>query len=184
MRYGGIRGNDGGRYGLYSSVLRAAATIIILLCEYAAVCKLSSSTIISYILQLCACTGGERQIAAFAAAMQLSTRERQTFETALRARFLATPSTPVLPPPAAAYAAPSPHDEWEPDEEEGAGDGWDLDDLEWPAENEELRDASVGNAAPTMPTMLPPTLPLGRSGGIRGGRGGGSTVRYMQGGAR
>ena len=139
---------------------------------------------ISYVLQLCACTGGERQIAAFAAAMQLSTRERQTFETALRARFLATPSTPVLPPPAAAYAAPSPHDEWEPDEEQGAGDGWDLDDFEWPAENEELRDASVGNAAPTMPTMLPPTLPLGRSGGIDGGRGGGSTVRYMQGGAR
>ena len=102
----------------------------------------------------------------------------------LRARFLATPSTPVLPPPAAAYGAPSPHDEWEPDEEQGAGDGWDLDDLEWPAENEELRDASVGNAAPTMPTMLPPTLPLGRSGGIGGGRGGGSKVRYMQGGAR
>ena len=68
-------------------------------------------------MRLCACTGGERQIAAFAAAMQLSTRERQTFETALRARFLATPSTPVLPPPAAAYAAPSPHDEWEPDED-------------------------------------------------------------------
>ena len=111
--------------------------------------------------------------------MKLSSRERQTFETALRARFLATPSTPALPPPAAAYAAPSPHDEWEPDEEQGAGDGWDLDDLDWPAENEELRDASVGNAAP----MIPTTLPLGRSGGGSGGSGG-STVRYMQGGAR
>ena len=56
----------------------------------------------------------------------------------------AEPDNPLfagMPPPlcAAAYAAPSPHDEWEPDEEQGAGDGWDLDDLEWPAENEELR---------------------------------------------
>jgi hypothetical protein len=96
---------------------------------------------------------------AFAKEMRLTLSERQQLDEALRTKLPPVAPSP-LPVPVPLSQQPPPlvqpraevdlfamvgedqHDtstssEWQPDEELGAGDGWDFDDVAWPSNDED-----------------------------------------------
>ena len=104
--------------------------------------------------------GDVSQVDAFAKEMRLSLSERQQLDEALRTRL---PSVAPSPPPVSLSLSQQPpplvqpwaevdlfamvgedqpststSSEWQPDEELGAGDGWDFDDVTWPSNDEDV----------------------------------------------
>ena len=113
--------------------------------------------------------------------------ERQQLVEALRTKLPSVGPTPPSPP-SPSSPSPSPlslappaaevvdllgmamddrgDSGWQPDEELGAGDGWDFDDVQWPSGNPELEhENAVVNAPPTTAVAAPQarSLPLPRA---------------------
>ena len=153
------------------------------------------------------------QVKAFAEEMNLSMLERQQLDEALRTKPPSVGPTPPAPP-APSSPLPSPlslapplaaevvdllgmpmddHGDsgWQPDEELGAGDGWDFDDVQWPSENPELEHENAvappttAVAAPQARSLLlpravtPPRRLESQQGRTTSGR---SDPAYMRGG--
>ena len=133
--------------------------------------------------------GDVSQVDAFAKEMRLSLSERQQLDEALRTKL---PSVAPSPPPVPLSLSQQPpplvqpraevdlfamvggdqlstSSDWQPDEELGAGDGWDFDDVTWPS-NDEAVDVLVAvddvrappTAAAASTTARPLPLPAPR----------------------
>ena len=131
--------------------------------------------------------GDVSQVDAFAKEMRLSLSERQQLDEALRTKLPSVALSPLplslsqqLPPLVQPRAEvdlfamvggdqPSTSSDWQPDEELGAGDGWDFDDVTWPS-NDEDSDVLVAvddtrappTAAAASTTARPMPLPAPR----------------------